>query len=112
PRCNRSCSAARTPRKAGPHSWRSAPRSGRGSSSMRAAVCHEYGAPDVVRVEDILSPEPAAGQVRVRINAAAVNFPDVLIVANEYQIKIPPPFVPGSEFAGLVAAVGDGARDL
>src|SRR3954467_3657106 len=79
---------------------------------MRAAVCHEYGAPDVVRVEEIESPEPAAGQVRVRINAAAVNFPDVLIVANEYQIKIPPPFVPGSEFAGVVDALGDGLTGL
>jgi NADPH2:quinone reductase len=79
---------------------------------VKAAVCHEYGAPDVVRVEDIPSPEPTAGQVRVRINAAAVNFPDVLIVANEYQIKIPPPFVPGSEFAGTVERVGDGVTEL
>jgi len=47
--------------------------------------------------------------VRVRIDAAAVNFPDVLIVANDYQISVPPPFIPGSEFAGTVAEVADGA---
>src|SRR5207245_2329111 len=47
------------------------------------------------------------GQVRVRVGAAAVNFPDVLIVANEYQIKVPTPFIPGSEFAGVVEEVSD-----
>jgi NADPH2:quinone reductase len=50
--------------------------------------------------------------VRVRAAAAAVNFPDVLIVANEYQVKVPVPFVPGSEFAGAVDAVGDGVTGL
>jgi NADPH2:quinone reductase len=62
----------------------------------------------VVRIEDRQSPEVAAGQVRVRVGAAAVNFPDVLLIANEYQISVPPPFVPGSEFAGEVVEVGDG----
>jgi NADPH2:quinone reductase len=52
------------------------------------------------------------GHVRVRIDAAAVNFPDVLLVANEYQIKVPTPFVPGSEFAGVVAEVADGVRGV
>src|SRR5207253_2633997 len=54
-------------------------------------------------------PQPAldAGQARVRIVAAAVNFPDVLVVANRYQVSVPPPFVPGSEFAGTVEAVAD-----
>ncbi len=75
---------------------------------MRAAVCSTHGAPDVVHVEERESPALAAGQIRVRVGAAAVNFPDVLIVANEYQIKVPTPFVPGSEFAGSVADVGDG----
>src|SRR4051794_40263654 len=72
---------------------------------MRAAVCREYGPPDVVAVEQLDAPELAAGQVRVRIGAAAVNFPDVLIVANTYQISSPTPFVPGSEFAGVVTEV-------
>jgi NADPH2:quinone reductase len=53
-----------------------------------------------------------AGGVRVKINAAAVNFPDVLIVANEYQVKLPPPFVPGSEFAGQVLEVAGDVHHL
>ena len=77
--------------------------------TMRAAVCPAYGPPEVVRIEEQPSPTVAAGQVRVRVGAAAVNFPDVLLVANEYQISVPPPFVPGSEFAGVVVEIGDGA---
>ena len=73
---------------------------------MRAAVCRSYGPPEVVQIEDLPSPPLDAGQIRVRVSAAAVNFPDVLIVANEYQIRLPTPFVPGSEFAG----VGRGGR--
>ena len=79
---------------------------------MRAAVCPEYGAPEVVRVEDVPSPPVGPGQVRVEVHAASVNFPDVLIVANEYQMKSPVPFVPGSEFAGVVREVGEGVADL
>jgi len=75
---------------------------------VRAAVCRSYGDPDVVTVEkDFPVPGLHAGQVQVRVGAAAVNFPDVLLVADKYQMSVPPPFVPGSEFAGVVAAVGD-----
>ena len=45
----------------------------------------------------------------MKVGAAAVNFPDVLLIANEYQISVPPPFVPGSEFAGVIVEIGDGA---
>lgn len=76
---------------------------------MRAAVCRAHGPPESVTVDDLPVPDLGPGQVRVRIDAAAVNFPDVLIVANEYQISVPPPFIPGSEFAGTVAEVADGA---
>jgi NADPH:quinone reductase len=75
---------------------------------MRAAVCHEYGSPSVVRVEEWPTPPLVADQVRVKVGAASVNFPDVLILANRYQLSVPVPFVPGSEFAGVVAAVADG----
>ncbi len=75
---------------------------------MRAAVCPAYGPPDVVRIEEQPSPAVAEGQVRVRVAAAAVNFPDVLLIANEYQISVPPPFVPGSEFAGEIVETGEG----
>jgi NADPH2:quinone reductase len=75
---------------------------------VKAAVCPKHGVPDVVRIEEVPSPEVGAGQARVRVHAAALNFPDVLIVANEYQLKVPAPFVTGSEFAGVVEAVADG----
>jgi NADPH:quinone reductase len=74
---------------------------------VRAAVCPVYGPPEVVRVEDRPSPKPAAGEVRVRVDAAAVNFPDVLLIADKYQISVPPPFVPGSEFAGVINEAGE-----
>lgn len=79
---------------------------------MRAAVCHAHGGPEVVTVEDIASPALGPGQVRVRVGAAAVNFPDVLLVAGSYQIPVPPPFVPGSELAGVVVEVGEGVDEL
>ncbi len=73
---------------------------------MRAAVCHEYGPPEVVQVEEHPQPGLEAGQVRVRVAVASVNYPDVLVVADEYQITVPTPFVPGSEFAGVVEETG------
>ena len=76
---------------------------------MRAAVCPAYGPPEVVRVEERPSPTVAPGHVRVKVGVAAVNFPDVLLIANEYQISVRPPFVPGSEFAGVIVETGDGA---
>ena len=69
---------------------------------MRAAVCAQYGPPEVVRVVEHSVPPVGPGQVGVRVHAAAVNFPDVLLVAGSYQVKVAPPFVPGSEFAGVI----------
>ena len=79
---------------------------------MRAAVCPEYGPPEVIRIREPPEPVVDAGQALVRVHAAAVNFPDVLFVADDYQFSVPPPFVPGSEFAGTVLAVGDAVDDL
>jgi NADPH2:quinone reductase len=61
----------------------------------------------VVRIEEHQSPAVAVGQVRVRVGAAAVNFPDVLLIAGQYQISVPTPFVPGSEFAGIIIEIGE-----
>ena len=58
------------------------------------------------------TPTPAAGEVLIRIQAASLNFPDLLIVQNKYQMKPALPFVPGSEFAGVVEAVGEGVSHL
>jgi NADPH2:quinone reductase len=79
---------------------------------VRAAVCRSNGAPEVVRVEEIDAPMLDSGQVRVAVHAAAVNFPDVLLVAGEYQIPVPPPFVPGSELAGVVVEVADDVTSI
>jgi NADPH2:quinone reductase len=73
---------------------------------MRAAICRRHGGPEVVAVEEIDVPPVGAEQVGVRVHTAAVNFPDVLVIANDYQIKVDPPFVPGSEYAGEVVEVG------
>jgi NADPH2:quinone reductase len=75
---------------------------------MRAAVCREHGPPEALVVESVPRPEPGPGEVLVRVGAAAVNFPDVLIVADGYQVSMPTPFVPGSEVAGEVVALGPG----
>jgi NADPH:quinone reductase len=76
---------------------------------MRAVVCRHYGPPEGLAVEELPMPQPAAGEVLVKVAAAAVNFPDVLIVANEYQVSLPLPFTPGSEFSGTVVALGPAA---
>ena len=78
---------------------------------MRALRCNSYGPPESLAVEDLPDPVPGPGEVVVDIEAAAVNFPDVLIVANRYQMSAPVPFTPGSEFSGRVAAVGPGVED-
>lgn len=69
---------------------------------MRAAVCTAHGPPEVVCIEERPAPGLLPGQVRVRVAAAGVNFPDVLLIAGRYQLPVPPPFVPGSEFAGVI----------
>ena len=58
------------------------------------------------------TPEPGPGEVRVKIHAASLNFPDLLIVQGKYQMRPPLPFVPGAEFSGIVEAVGEGVRHL
>jgi NADPH2:quinone reductase len=79
---------------------------------MRAARCEEYGGPGNVVIRDIPSPEVTPGHVVVDVAAAAVNYPDLLFIANRYQVSAPLPFTPGSEFAGRVAAVGEGVAGL
>ncbi len=76
---------------------------------MRAAVCPAYGPPEVVGVVQQPVPAVGPGQVRVRAAAAAVNFPDVLLIAGKYQVSVPVPFVPGSEFAGVIVETGSDA---
>jgi NADPH2:quinone reductase len=74
---------------------------------VRAALCRHYGDPVVVRLDDVPAPSLTPAHVRVRVQAAAVNFPDVLLIADKYQLSVPVPFIPGSEFAGVVVDVAD-----
>ena len=76
---------------------------------MKAWQVHELGEPrDVLTLDDVAEPEPAAGQVKVKVLAAPANFPDVLLCRGEYQVKPPLPFTPGVELCGEVVAVGAG----
>ncbi|GFG74060.1 NADPH:quinone oxidoreductase family protein [Mycobacterium botniense] len=75
---------------------------------MRAVICRSYGPPEDLVVDEISAPVPAPGELLVRVHSAAVNFPDVLLIAGKYQVRIPTPFTPGSEFAGEVVATGEG----
>ncbi|MBO0730822.1 MAG: NADPH:quinone oxidoreductase family protein [Acidimicrobiaceae bacterium] len=79
---------------------------------MKALRCNEYGPPESLVVEEIDDPEAGEDEVVVAVEAAAVNFPDVLIAANEYQVPVPAPFTPGSEFAGRVLSVGKGVTSV
>jgi NADPH2:quinone reductase len=75
---------------------------------MKAVVCSEWGGPERLRIGEMPLPEPRAGEVRLKVLAAGVNFPDALIIQKKYQVQPPLPFVPGTEVAGRVDAVGDG----
>ena len=79
---------------------------------MHAWLCDNPVGVDALRWTELPTPQPAAGQVLVAIQAASLNFPDLLIVQNKYQIKPPLPFVPGAEYAGMVQAVGEGVTHL
>src|SRR5437899_5483076 len=81
-------------------------------SFMKAVRCKAYGPPESLVVEEVASPTPGPGEVVISGKAASVNFPDVLIIENKYQVKPPLPFSPGSELAGIVKAVGDGVTEF
>jgi NADPH2:quinone reductase len=72
---------------------------------MRAARCTSYDGIDAVTVEEVPEPEVGSGEVRVAVRAAAINFPDLLLLENRYQVSMPVPFIPGSELAGVVEEV-------
>jgi NADPH:quinone reductase len=73
-------------------------------------VCRELGPPEQLRLETFVSRPLAEGEVRVAIRAAGINYPDILMVAGEYQLKPELPFTPGVEAAGLVTEIADGVR--
>ena len=79
---------------------------------MHAWLCENPTGVDALNWKELPTPTPGPGEVLVEIKAASLNFPDLLIVQNKYQMKPELPFVPGSEYAGIVQAVGDGVRHL
>ena len=79
---------------------------------MRAALMTRYGSPELLTVAEVDDPLPGPGEVAVNVLAAAVNFPDLLIMSGGYQASWPLPLIPGSEFAGTVAATGPGVGSL
>ncbi len=79
---------------------------------MYAWLCENPVGIDALTWKELPTPSPGAGEVLIEIKAASLNFPDLLIVQNKYQMKPPLPFVPGSEYAGVIIAVGAGVTDL
>lgn len=79
---------------------------------MRAIVCTEWGGPELLQLQELSDPATGAGQVRIRVRAAGVNFPDLLIIQKKYQVQPALPFVPGAEVAGEVLEVGAGVSHL
>jgi NADPH2:quinone reductase len=79
---------------------------------MRAVLCKTYGPPESLVVEDVAAPDCGPGQVRIKVHASGVNFPDTLIIQGKYQFKPELPFSPGGEVAGVIDAVGAGVEDV
>ncbi len=75
---------------------------------MRALLCKEIGPADKLVIEEVPDPVAGPGEVLVRVHAAGINFPDLLVIQGLYQVKIEPPFIPGNEAAGVVQAAGEG----
>jgi NADPH:quinone reductase len=75
-----------------------------------AIRCNTWGTPDTLALETLPLPAPKAGEVLIEVKAAALNFPDVLVIQKKYQFVPELPFTPGSELAGVVLAVGEGTR--
>lgn len=73
-----------------------------------AIVVREFGAPEQLELRSQDPGAPAAGEVRIAVHAVGIGYADILVVTGQYQLKPTLPFVPGSEFAGIVEAVGEG----
>src|SRR5215469_14228004 len=79
---------------------------------MKAIRVHEFGGPEVLKLEEVTTPKPSAGQVLVRIHATGVNPADTYMRTGTYALKPPLPYTPGSDSAGVIEAVGDGVKKV
>ncbi|MFL6721855.1 MAG: NADPH:quinone oxidoreductase family protein [Sphingomonas sp.] len=77
---------------------------------MRALLSHEPGGPETLRLDEVPDPAPGPGELVVRVRACAINYPDVLIIEDKYQLRPQRPFAPGGEVAGEVIAAGEGVN--
>lgn len=77
---------------------------------MKALRSHAAGGPDTLVMDELPEPVPGPGELAVRVHAAAINYPDVLIIEDKYQFKPARPFAPGGEIAGEVSAIGEGVE--
>ena len=77
---------------------------------MKALLSDQPGGPETLRIAELPDPQPGPGELLVRVRACAINYPDVLIIEDKYQLKPPRPFAPGGEVAGEVEAVGEGVE--
>lgn len=77
---------------------------------MRAIVCTQFGGPERLELQTLPDPKPGPNEVRIRVAAAGVNFPDTLIIQGKYQLRAEPPFVPGAEVAGEIVEIGAKVR--
>ena len=75
---------------------------------MRAVVCKNFGPPESLVIEELDDPIPGDGQLVIDVRAAAVSFPDALVIQDKYQFKAKPPFTPGGDVTGIVSAIGPG----
>lgn len=75
---------------------------------MRTLRSHEAGGPDTLCVDEVPGPVAGPGELLIRVRACAINYPDVLIIEDKYQLKPPRPFAPGGEIAGEVIGLGEG----
>jgi NADPH2:quinone reductase len=79
---------------------------------MKAIVVHEFGGPEILKLEDVPTPKPAAGQALVRVHAVGVNPYDTYMRAGTYAVKPSLPYTPGSDGAGVIEAVGPGVTKV
>lgn len=91
---------------------RRAPTESRKFLQMKAVRCHAFGPTEALVVEELPALHPQAGEVLIEVGAAAVNFPDLLIIEGKYQMKPELPFTPGTEIAGTVSSIGEGVTGV
>src|ERR1700710_2906810 len=84
-----------------------------GFARMKAMVCEAFGGPEVLALRDVPDPpSPGPGEIQVRIEARGVQYVDVLMLAGKYQFRPEPPFIPGSEAAGVLISVWAGGTEF